>query len=182
MCTGGRLVTSGRAAAVCLLGLAALLVAAGVSSAWSGASRIAGRPDDAGGERAAAAAADFVAGYGTFDYRDPEGYTARLAALTTGELHRAIAAAGIDGEAAGRLHSIAAAVESSEVVATSGEAAEAVVVAVQSRRWAGAPGGPSALDHVRQRVSVRLVREEGRWLVSGMRLLWEQPATAGGAR
>ena len=182
MCSGGRLVTSGRAAAVCLLGLAALLLAAGVWSAWSGASRIASRTDGDAGDRAAAAAAEFVAGYGTFDYREPEGYTARLAALTTGELRRAIAAAAIDGWAAGGRHSLATAVESSQVVGVSGDAAEVVVVAVQSRRRAGAPGGPPALDHVRQRVSVRLVREDGRWLVSEMRLLGEQPATAGSAR
>ena len=168
--------TARRAAALSLAGLAALLLAAGVSGALSGASRLAGPGGGGAGEAARAAAAAFAEAHGTFDYREPGAYTARLAELAGGELRRAIAAAAVDpGAAAARLVMRARA-ESAALVSLSGE--EALVV-VEALLWRTEDGAELS---VRQRVSVRLARGEGRWLVSGLRLLTGDGARAGGAR
>ncbi|MCY4639689.1 MAG: hypothetical protein OXC94_05045 [Chloroflexi bacterium] len=121
--------TAGRGPGYALFGLAALLAAAAVASAWSGASRLAGSGEDAAVRAAAdaaaveAAASSFVSTYGGFDYRDPDGYTARLAVLSAGELRDAVAGAAVDPAAvAGQLRGRAD-VRSVAVTALAGAAA-----------------------------------------------------------
>ena len=171
---------AGRGAAVAVLGLAGLLLAIAVTSAWSGATRLGSRADER--EAVELAAAGFVVAYGTFDYRDPGGYTTRLVGLTTGELRRAIAAAAIDPAAAVQQRSIGAAVEQVTVTALAGDVAVATVEATQHRRWIDPASGQLVEEQVRQRVSCRLVREDGRWLVIELLLLSQQSGIARGAR
>lgn len=171
---------AGRGPALAVLGLAGLLLAIAVASAWSGAARLGDRADET--EAVEEAAAGFVVAYGTFDFRDPDRYTTRLIGLTTGEFRRAIAAAEIDPAAAQQRRSMSAEVESVAVTALSGGVAAATVEATQLRRSVDAASGRLAEENVRQRVSCRLVREHGRWLVSELRLLSEEPALASSGR
>ena len=179
--------TAGRGPGYVLLGLAALLAAAAVASAWSGASRLAGLGADGAASAAAdaaaveAAASAFVSVYGGFDYRDPDGYTARLAALSAGALRDALAGASVDPAAiAGRQRS-ALTVRSVAVEALSATAAEATVRSLQERSWVDPATGRDASEAVAQQVRLRLVREGGRWLVTEIVLLGEEPAGARGA-
>ena len=179
--------TAGRGPGYVLLALAALLVAMAVTSAWSGASRLAGRGEDGAARAAAdasaveAAASAFVTAYGGFDYRDPDGYTARLAGLSGGELRTALAGAAVDPAAiAGRRRSRAA-VESVSVTALSGTAAEATVRSLQQQSWLDPASGRAAGEEVTQEVDLRLVREGGRWLVTEVLVISEEPAGAQGA-
>ncbi|MCY4640026.1 MAG: hypothetical protein OXC94_06770 [Chloroflexi bacterium] len=178
--------TAGRGAGYALFGLAALLAAAAVASAWSGASRLAAPGEDAAVRAAAdaaaasAAASAFVSAYGGFDYRDPDGYTARLAALSSGELRDAIARAAIDPAAAsGQLRSRAD-VRWVAVEALPGAAAEATVRSLQVRSRMDPTTGRAASEEVTQQVRLQLVREGGRWLVTEVVLLGEEPAGARG--
>ena len=167
---------AGRGAAIAVLGLAGLLLAVAATSAWSGATRLGDRAD----ERAAVerAAASFVVATGSFDYRDPGSYTTRLVGLTSGELRRAIASADVDPVAAAQQRSMSAAVESVTVTALAGGVAAATVEATQRRRWIDPANGQLNEEHIRQRVSCQLVREDGRWLVSELLLRSSQPALA----
>ena len=178
---------TGRGPGYALLALAALLAALAVTSAWSGASRLAGRGEDGAARAAAdaaaveAAASAFVSAYGDFDYRDPDGYTARLAALSAGELRAALAGASVDPAAvAGRRRSRTA-VESVSVTALSGTAAESTVRSLQQRSWLDPASGRAAGEEVTQEVHLRLVREGGRWLVTEVLVISEEPAGARGA-
>ena len=178
---------AGRGPGYALLALAALLAALAVTSAWSGASRLAGRGEDGAARRAAdaaaveAAASAFVSAYGGFDYRDPDGYTARLAGLSGGELRAALAGASVDPAAvAGRRRSRAA-VQSVAVEALSGTAAESTVRSLQQRSWLDPASGHAAGEEVTQQVRLRLVREGGRWLVTEVLVISEEPAGARGA-
>ena len=172
--------TAGRGAAYALLGLAALLMVLAAASAWSGASRLAARGDDRAAAEAAAGA--FVRAYAGFDYRRAELYAPRVAALATGDLREAIASASVDGAALEERVTGTAAIESAEVRSLSGDAA---VVEVRSR-WERARVEPRSGGEIReggtQRVRLRLVRAEGRWLVAGLELVGEEPAGAPGAR
>jgi hypothetical protein len=103
-------VSAGRGPAYALLGLAGLLIAIAVSSGWSGAARLAGRGNDTSAVEDAAAA--FVTAYGTFDFRDADGYTARLIELTDGDLGDAIARAAVDPNAVAQQRTTTARVES----------------------------------------------------------------------
>jgi len=173
-------VIAGRGAAYALLGLAALLIAIAVSSGWSGASRLAEREDDRAAVEAAAAA--FVSAYGRFDFRDPDGYTARLVALTGGELRDAIAGAAIDSAALAQQRTTTALVESVSVTALSGAAATATVRSRQDRTWLDPTSGRAVREQVIQHVSCRLAREGERWLVAELLLLGEEQTDAQNAR
>ena len=183
--------TAGRGAGPPLLALAALLAALAAWSAWSGASRLADRggagavpeaPDAAHGAVAVeAAAAAFVAAYGAFDHRDPHAYTARLAALSGGDLRRALQGAAVDPAAASMRLQSAAAVQSVSVTELSPASAEAAVRALHRRSRLDPASGVSVRDLVTQRVRLGLAREGGRWLVTGVRVLSEEPAGAWGA-
>ena len=178
---------TGRGPGYALFALAALLAAVAVTSAWSGASRLAGRGEDGAARAAAdaaaveAAASAFVSAYGDFDYRDPDGYTVRLAALSAGELRDAIALSAVDPAAiAGRRRSRAS-VQSVSVEALSGTAAESTVRSLQQRSWLDPANGRAAGEEVIQHVHLRLVREGGRWLVTEVLVISEEPAGARGA-
>jgi hypothetical protein len=173
-------VIAGRGAAIAVLGLAGLLLTIAATSAWSGASRLGDRADER--EAVELAAANFVVAIGSFDYRDPGGYTTRLVALTAGELRREIAAAEIDPVAAMQRRSIGAAVESVTVTALADGVAVVAVEATQQRRWIDATSQQFVEQNVRQRVSCRLVRKDGRWLVGELLLLSQQPEIARSAR
>ena len=179
--------TAGSGAGPALLALAALLAAIAAWSAWSGASRLADRggagavpaaPDAASVEAAAAA---FVAAYGAFDHREPDAYAARLAALSGGELRPALERAAVDPAAVAMRLQSAAAVQSVSVEALSAASAEATVRALHRRGRLDPAGGESVRDVVRQHVRLRLAREGGHWLVTGVRVLSEETAGAWGA-
>ena len=61
-------------------------------------------------------------------------------------------------------------------------AATATVWATVHRRWLDPASGRLAEAQVRQQVSCRLAREDGRWLVVEFRLLSEQPLEVSGLR
>ena len=170
----------GRGPAYALLGLAGLLVAIAVSSGWRGATRLVGREGDRAAVEAAAAA--FVRAYGGFDFRDPEGYTARLVELTAGELRTAIAEAAVDSSAVAQQRASSAHIESVSVTALSDIAATATVRATHERSRLDQASGALVQERVTQHVSLRLVREDGRWLVAELLVLGEQPAGAPGVR
>lgn len=165
--------STGRGPAYALLGLAGLLIAIAVSSGWSGAARLAGREHDASAVEDAAAT--FVVAYGTFDFRDAGGYTARLAELTTGELRDAIAGAAVDPKAAAQQRTTTTSVESVSVTALSGTVATAALRSRHERTWRDRASGRVVQEHVVQHVSCRLVREGERWLVAELLLNSEEP-------
>ncbi|MCK9495901.1 MAG: hypothetical protein M0R75_10480 [Dehalococcoidia bacterium] len=164
--------TGGRGAGLALLALAGVLFMVAVVSGWSAASGLQGREGTA--RAVEQAATDFVAAHGTFDYRDPHVYAQRLVPLTSGLLHTALAAAAVDPAALGAERSVTTRIERVSVTALSDDAATAVVTAVQVRRWVDRAAASS--DHqqlqetVRQRMTCRLVREDGRWLVAAVHL------------
>ena len=164
--------TGGRAAGYALLGCGGLLLVLAVLSGWSGAQRIGSREHDTRAVEAAAAA--FVTAYGSFDHRDPDAYTTRLAALTAGALRDAVARAAVDPDAARLQRGIATEVESVSVTALSAAAATASVTAVQERRWRDPTLGTAQEQVIRQRVTCRLVQEDGRWLVVELRVQSEE--------
>jgi len=170
----------GRGPAYALLGLAGLLVAIAVSSGWSGATRLADREDERAAVEAAASA--FVTAYGTFDFRDSSGYTARLVALAAGELHDAIVEAHVDPAAIEEQRASAVRIESVSVTALSDIAATATVRATHERTRLDQFSGRLIDERVTQHVSLRLVRKDGRWLAVELLVLGEQPADAQGAR
>ena len=165
--------TGGRAAGYALLGCGGLLLVLAVLSGWSGAQRIGNREHDT--RAVAAAAAAFVTAYGSFDHRDPDAYTTRLVALTAGPLREAVARAAVEPDAARLQRGIATEVESVAVTALSGTAATASVTAVQERRWHDPALRTSQQQVIRQRVTCRLVQEDGRWLVVKLRVQSEEP-------
>ena len=178
---------TGRGPGYALLALAALLLAVAVTSAWSGASRLAGRGEDGAARRAAdaasveAAASAFVVAYGGFDYRDADSYMARLAALTSGELRAALAGAAVDPAAIAGDRRSRAAVQSVSVEALTAAVAEATVRSLHERSWLDPASGRAAREEVTQHVRLRLVREGGRWLVTEVLVMSEEPAGARGA-
>ena len=176
--------TPGRGAGAALLALAVLLAALAAWSAWSGASRLAGRGDADAAPAAASvetAAAAFVAAYGAFDHREPHAYAARLAALSGGDLRTALQGAAVDPAAVEARLQSAAAVQSVSVAALSAASAEAAVRSLHRRSRLDPASGVSVRDVVTQRVRLSLARESGRWLVTEVRVLSEEPAGAWGA-
>src|SRR5438552_593620 len=84
---GGAGMMGGRAAMFILAGFAGLLLVMAAFSGWQGTNRLASREDDTAAVEKAAS--EFVAAYGTFDYRDPDSYQQRLLSLTTGAVRGA---------------------------------------------------------------------------------------------
>ncbi len=170
--------SAGHGPAYALVGLAALLLAIAASSGWSGATRLARRASDT--SAVAGTAAAFVTAYGTIDLRDTDGYTARLAALTTVELRDAIAGAAIDAKAVAQQRATTAHVESVSVTALSEKAAIAAVRSRHERAWRDPATGRAIQEHVVQHVTLRLVRSEERWLVAELLLRGEEAVVARG--
>ena len=164
---------AGRGGAYALLGLAALLAALAVSSAWSGASRLAGGADErAEVERSARA---FVEAYGTFHVEAPEDYRQRLIALSAGDLRRALSQARVDPVALAERRSSQIEVLSLAVTDFSDGAASVAVTALHTRRLLDPRTDARVEEAARQRVELTLAREDGRWLVTGVRLLAPDP-------
>lgn len=167
----------GRAAGYLLLGLAGVLFVVAALSAWSGAQRIGGREDDS---RAVSEAANaFVLAYGTFDYREQGAYLDRLVALSAGPMRDALRTAAVDPDAARAQRAITTRIESVAVTALAEHDATASVTAGQARRWVDPVLGTSLEEDVRQLVTCRLVREDGRWLVAELRVQSEESARVG---
>lgn len=154
-------------------GLAGVLLIVAVVSSCRGVLRIAAANDD--GASIAAAAAAFVATVGTYQPEDVDSYVARLAPLTTGNLRDAIATAALDPAARGLQRAADTRIEAVSVTSRSASVATAAVTAVQSRRWMDAHAGTRS-EQVRQRTRCRLVRVDGRWFVTAIELLSEEPA------
>jgi hypothetical protein len=170
-------VSGGRTAGYALLGLAGLLFAFAVLSGWSGAQRYASREDETRAVRAAAAA--FVAAYGSFDHRTQDAYAPHLAALTTGELQEALTNAAIDPDAVRLERVITTEIVSVTVTSLADDVATADVTAEQTRRWVDPVLGHTLHALVVQRITCRLLREEGGWLVAELRLQSQEPARPG---
>ncbi len=164
----------GRRAGYALIAFAALLLVVAVVSGWRGASRLADRGDDTGA--VSEAATDFVAAYGTFDFRAPEGYTARLRQRTTEPLRVELAAAALHPDAVSQQRSLTTDIESASVTALSKHEATVALKTRQQRWWVDRALGQSRHEEIRQIVVCRLVREDGRWLVAELRLQSEEPA------
>ncbi|GMU39436.1 MAG: hypothetical protein AMXMBFR23_03020 [Chloroflexota bacterium] len=162
----------GRGAGYALLALAGVLFSVAVVSGWSAAAGFQGRAAET--HAVERAASDFIVAHGTFDHRDPRGYTDRLVSLTAGPLRAAITAAAVDPAAGPAERVLTTRIESVSVSALAGDEATAFVTAVQERRWVDAavvsPERQRLQETVRQRITCRLVREDGRWLVAELRL------------
>ena len=172
--------SAGHGPVYALVGLAALLLAIAASSGWSGAARLARRASDT--SAVAGTAAAFVTAYGTFDFRDPDGYSARLAELTTGELRDAIASAAVNANAVALQRMTTVLVDSVLVTALSENAAIAAVRSRHERTRRDPATGRAIQEHVMQHVTCRLVRRRERWLVSELLLRGEEAAVARGGR
>lgn len=154
-------------------GLAGVLLIVAVVSSCRGVSRIAAGNDDSAS--IAAGAATFVATVGTYRPEDVDSYVARLAPLTAGDLRDAIASAALDPAARGMRRAADTRIEAVSVTSRSASVATVAVTAVQSRRWMDAHAGQRS-EQVRQRTSCRLARVDGRWFVTAIELLSEEPA------
>lgn len=167
----------GRGAMLALAGLAGLLLVMAVVSGWQGTSRLTGRGDDTKAIEEAARA--FVEAYGTFDFRDPDGYRQRLLVLTTGPVREAVQASQVDPVALGQQRTMTARVVAVQVSALSEDEATVSVTAAQLRRGVDPASGRLLEERVLQRVACRLVLEGDRWLVAEFRLLSEEPQGPG---
>jgi len=164
--------TGSRGAAVLVVGFAGLLLALAGVSAWQGTSRLRDRGGDRGQVEAAARA--FVKAYGSFDSRDPTGYREHLLALSTGSIRDALTVAEVDPVALARSRTVRTWVVSVEVTALAGGQATASLVTEQERTEVDPASGHPRAELVRQRVTCRLIRVDGRWLVAEVRLLGEE--------
>jgi len=158
---------------VILVGLAGLLLVVAAMSGWQGTSRLTGRGDDTSAVEEAARA--FVEAYGTFDFRDPDGYRQRLLALTTGSVRDAVQASRVDPVALGQQRTMTTRVIAVQVSALSDDEATLSITAEQLRRGVDPALGRLLEERVLQRVACRLVLEGGRWLAAEFRLLSEEP-------
>ena len=171
---------TGRGAAYALLGLSGLLFAIALGSGWSGASRLAARSDESAAVAEAASA--FVVAYGSFDFRDPGGYIPRLAALTAGELHDAVTRAVVDPQAIAGQRAATATVDAASVTALSDVAGTVSVRSTHRRSWLEPSSGALIHEQLVQTVSLRLVREGGRWLVAELAVTSQEPLERNGVR
>lgn len=167
--------SGGRGVGVALGGLAALLLALAVASGWQGTTRLVGRGDDRTG--AEHAARTFAEAYGTFDARDADAYRDRLLPLTTGRLRSALLQLTVDPAAVAQAHTLTTRVVGVQLTALHAESAVAVVTVEQQRASVDPATGGAWEDRVRGRLTCRLVRDAGRWLVEDIRLVpVESPA------
>lgn len=158
--------TASRTPGLVLIALAALLVAFAAAGICGGVSQLTSRDGEA--QAAESAARAFVLALGTFDYRAPHEYAANLAPLTTGPLRSAIGGASVDPGASSAQRTMTARVESASVTSLAGDRATVAVTATQTRRWVDPSLGDPLHESVTQLVLCQLVREDGRWLVTGL--------------
>lgn len=159
----------GRAVGVMLGGFAAVLLALAVASGWQGGTRLTGRSDVA--EEAENAARAFAEAYGTFDARATDSYRERLVALTTGPLREAVVQMEADPAAVAQARTLTTRVVAVQIGSLTRNRATADVLVEQRRQAVDPATGGSWDDGVRGRLTCRLVRETGRWLVAEVRLV-----------
>ena len=165
--------TGGRGVMVILGGLAATLLVIAIASGWQGANRLRGQGEGMGEVEGAARL--FVEAYGTFDFREPAAYRERLLSLSTGDVHAAVAASQVDPTALGQQQTMTTGTVSIEVTAYSDTEATVAATTEQTRRAVDATTGQLREQRLRQHVTCRLIRIQGRWLVAEFRLRSEEP-------
>jgi len=165
--------TGGRGVMVILGGLAATLLAIAIVSGWQGANRLRGQGE--GMSEVEEAARLFVEAYGTFDFREPDAYRERLLSLSTGDVHAAVAASQVDPSALGQQQTMATETVTVQVTAFSDTEATVSATTEQTRRAIDATTGQLREQRLRQHVTCRLLRIDGRWLVAEFRLRSEEP-------
>lgn len=165
--------TGGRGVMVILGGLAATLLVIAIVSGWQGANRLRGQGE--GMSEVEEAARLFVEAYGTFDFREPNAYRERLLNLSTGDVHAAVAASQVDPSALGQQQTMTTGTVSIQVTAYSDTEATVSATTEQTRRAVDAITGQLREQRLRQHVTCRLLRIDGRWLVAEFRLRSEEP-------
>lgn len=165
--------SGGRGVIVILGGLAATLLVIAIVSGWQGANRLRGQGE--GMSEVEEAARLFVEAYGTFDFREPAAYHARLLSLSTGDVHAAIAASQVDPSALGQQQTMTTGTVSIQVTAYSDTEATVSATTEQTRRAVDSATGQLREQRLRQHVTCRLLRIDGRWLVAEFRLRSEEP-------
>ena len=154
-------------------GLAVLLLAFAVVSGCQGVNRLRGRGN--GMAEAEKAARLFVEAYGSFDFREPAAYQERLLGLSTGALYEAIATSAVDPTVLGQQETFTTASVAIEVTAFSTNEATASATAEQTRRSVDKASGQLSEQRVRQHITCRLVRVDGRWAVAEFQLMSQEP-------
>ena len=165
--------TSGRGVMLTLGGLAATLLVIAIVSGWQGANRLRGQGEGMGEVEDAARL--FVEAYGTFDFREPTAYRARLLSLSTGDVQAAIATSLVDPTALGQQQTMTTGTVSVQVMAYSDTEATVSATTEQTRRSVDPVTGQLREQRLRQHVTCRLIRIQGRWLVAEFRLRSEEP-------
>ena len=165
--------SGGRGVIVILGGLAATLLVIAIVSGWPGANRLRGQGE--GMSEVEEAARLFVEAYGTFDFREPAAYRERLLSLSTDDVHAAIAASQVDPSALGQQQTMTTGTVSVQVTAYSDTEATVSATTEQTRRAVDSATGQLREQRLRQHVTCRLIRVEGRWLVAEFRLRSEEP-------
>jgi len=169
---------SGRGVMLILGGLAAILLVVAIASGWQGANRLQGQGEGIGEVEQAARL--FVEAYGTFDFREPDAYRERLMSLSTGDIHAAVAKSQVDPAALGQQQTMTTGTVSIQVTAYSDTEATVSATTEQTRRAVDPATGQLREQRLRQHVTCRLVRVEGRWLVAEFRLRSEEPLQSTG--
>lgn len=164
--------TGARGVMLILGGLAGTLLVIAIVSGWQGASRLRGQ--DAGIRDVEAAAQAFVEAYGTFDFREPDAYRARLIDLSTGDVRQAISASQVDPTVLGQQQTMTTETAVVQVTAYSDTEATVSATTEQTRRAVDSATGQLREQQLQQQVTVRLVPVDGRWLVTEFRLRSEE--------
>jgi hypothetical protein len=165
--------TGGRGVMLILGSLATTLLVIAIVSGWQGANRLRGQGE--GRSEVEAAARLFVEAYGSFDFREPAAYKARLLELSTGDVYAAIAASQVDPTALGQQQTIGTEAVTIQVTAFSDTEATVSATTEQTRRAVDITTGQLRVQRLRQHVTCRLLRIDGRWLVAEFRLRSEEP-------
>lgn len=165
--------SGGRGVMLILGGLAATLLVIALASGRQGANRM--RDQGEGMGEVEEAARLFVEAYGTFDFREPNAYRERLLSLSTGDVHAAVATSQVDPTALGQQQTMTTGTVSIQVTAYSDTEATVSVTTEQTRRAVDVGTGRLREQRLRQHVTCRLVRVEGRWLVAEFRLRRKNP-------
>lgn len=154
-------------------GLAGTLLVIAVVSGWQGANRLRGQDQGRGDVEQAARL--FVEAYGTFDFREPGAYRARLLDLSTGDVREAITTSQVDPAALGQQQTMTTDAVSVQVTAFSETEATASATTEQTRRAIDPETSQLREQRLKQHVVLRLVPVDGRWLVTEFRLRSEEP-------
>jgi hypothetical protein len=165
--------SGGRGVMLILGGLAATLLVIATVSGWQGANRLRGQGEGMGEVEEAARL--FVEAYGTFDFREPAAYRERLLAMSTGDVYAAIAASQVDPTALGQQQTMGTETVTVQVTAYSDTEATVSATTEQTRRAVDSATGQLREQRLRQHVTCRLLRIDGRWLVAEFRLRSEEP-------